>query len=31
MAEWAKEAAEALGVGSFVVSVVVWLAVLAAA
>ncbi len=29
MAEWAKEAAEAMGVGSFILSVVVWLAVLA--
>lgn len=29
MAEWAKETAEAIGIGSFVLSVVVWLSVLA--
>jgi hypothetical protein len=29
MAEWAKETAEAISVGGFILSVVVWLAVLA--
>jgi hypothetical protein len=29
MAEWVKEAAEAAGVGGFILGVIVWLAVLA--